>query len=325
MTMVLIIALVLTVVSLILGVGLVLGSSHQRQADQRIDAIKDRMRRREVAGEAEDVRRSRSDSSLQILDRLIKRFLPHPETLRARLERTGKQISIGQYVVASLVCGLVFGLIANLVLGQSLLPSVIAAVFGGLVLPHFHVGRMGDKRKQKFNALFPEAIDLIVRGLRSGLPVTESLKVVSQELAAPVGTEFKSVVDAIGFGESLEDAMWAVARRIDTPDFKFFIVALSVQRETGGNLAETLENLADVLRGRRQMKLKVKALSAEPKYSAAILGALPFIMFGLIAAINLGYIMPLFTDPRGHMLVALGLASQGIGVAVMAKMVRFEI
>ncbi|MHA1566954.1 MAG: type II secretion system F family protein [Alphaproteobacteria bacterium] len=317
--------IVMTVVSLILGVGMLLGGGQKRQADQRISAIKDRMRRREAVDETSDVRLSRSDSSVQFLDRLIKTVLPHPETLRARLERTGKRISIGEYLLTSLVSGVVFGLLANVALGLSILLSILAFAFGALVLPHMMVGRMGEKRKQKFNALFPEAIDLIVRGLRSGLPVTESIKVVSQELAAPVGTEFQSVVDGIGFGKSLEDAMWDVAQRINTPDFKFFIVALSVQRETGGNLAETLENLSDVLRGRRQMKLKIRALSAEPKYSAGILGALPFIMFGLIAAINFEYIVPLFTDSRGNMLIGLGLLSQGIGVAVMVRMVRFEI
>ncbi len=324
MTVIIVAGLVLTVVSLVLGIGLAIGGNG-RATDQRITAIKERMHRREAVDESSDVRRSRSDSSWAMFDRLIKRLFPHPESLRLKLERTGKRISIGEYLLASLVGGAVFGVFANMLLGLSVFGMAVAAAFGGLVLPHLIVGQMGAKRKQKFNALFPEAIDLIVRGLRSGLPVTESLKVVGQELAAPVGTEFKSVIDAIGFGESLEDAMWAVARRIDTPDFKFFIVALSVQRETGGNLAETLENLSNVLRGRRQMKLKIKALSSEPKASAAILGALPFIMFGLISVINFGYITPLFTDPRGHTLIAFGLASQGIGVAVMMKMVRFEI
>jgi len=317
--------IVMTVVSLVLGVGMMLGGGQKRAADQRIAAIKDRMRVRETIDETSDMRRSRADSSVQFLDRLIKTVLPHPETLRERLERTGKKISIGEYLLTSLVSGAVFGLLANVALGLSILLTVLAVAFGALVLPHMMVGRMGEKRKKKFNALFPEAIDLIVRGLRSGLPVTESLKVVSQELAAPVGSEFQSVVDAIGFGKNLEDALWDVARRINTPDFKFFIVALSVQRETGGNLAETLENLSDVLRGRRQMKLKIRALSAEPKYSAGILGSLPFIMFGLIAAINFEYIVPLFTDPRGHTLIGMGLLSQGIGVAVMVRMVRFEI
>ena len=219
MTIVLI-GIVMTVVSLILGVGMLLGGGHKR------------IQRPHSKG-------TRSRGSLEA-DRLIKTVLPHPETLRERLERTGKRISIGEYLLASLVSGAVFGMLAKVALGLSILLTILAIAFGALVLPHMIVGRMGEKRKQRFNALFPEAIDLIVRGLRSGLPVTESLKVVSQELAAPVGTEFQSVVDGIGFGKSVEDAMWAVARRINTPDFKFFIVALSVQRETGGNLAETL-------------------------------------------------------------------------------------
>lgn len=297
------------------------------QVDQRIDKIKEQWRRSQTAGsgEATDVRRERSDSSLAFLDQIIKRFLPRPEMLRARLVQTGKRISIGEYVLASGVCGAIGWLLTSVVGGAGPVTAAGVTLFATIGVPHMVVGRMAARRKAKFTALFPEAIDLIVRGLRSGLPVTESVRVVSQEIGPPVGEEFRSVIDAIGFGETLDDAMWAVAKRIATPEFKFFVVSLSVQRETGGNLAETLENLSDVLRSRRQMKQKVKALASEPKASAIILGSLPFIMFGLIAAINWEYLSQLFTDPRGHRLIIAGLISQAIGVAVMAKMVRFEI
>ena len=120
--------------------------------------------------------------------------------------------------------------------------------------------------------------------------------------------------------------MWDTAQRIDTPEFKFFIISISVQRETGGNLAETLDNLVDILRRRRQMKLKIKAMSSEARASAYIIGSLPFAMFGILLLINPGYAMELFHDPRGLIMVAVGLTSMpGHGVLVMAKMVRFEI
>ncbi len=309
-------------------IGVLLLGNGAAQVDQRIDKIKDQWRRGQLARnpEATDVRRERSgDSSLVFLDHIIKRFLPRPEMLRQRLVQTGKRISIGEYVLASGVCGAIGWLVASVVGGAGPVTATGIALFATVGVPHLVVGRMAAKRQAKFTALFPEAIDLIVRGLRSGLPVTESVRVVSEEIGPPVGEEFRSVIDAIGFGETLDDAMWAVAKRIATPEFKFFVVALSVQRETGGNLAETLENLSDVLRSRRQMKQKIKALASEPKASAMILGGLPFVMFGLIAAINWTYLSELFVDPRGHRLIIGGLISQGIGIAVMVKMTRFEI
>jgi tight adherence protein B len=164
-----------------------------------------------------------------------------------------------------------------------------------------------------------------VRGLRSGLPVTESIRTIGTEVPDPIGVEFRTVTDGVGLGQSLEEALWDAAKRLDTPEFKFFVVSLSIQRETGGNLAETLSNLADILRRRRQMRLKIKAMSSEARASAYILASLPFIVFGAITIFNPGYSMQLFEDPRGHVLVAAGLTSLVVGVLVMAKMIRFEI
>lgn len=308
--------------------GVLLLGDGPAQVDRRIDKIREQQQRRQTALEAgaQNVRRERSnDSSLAFLDHIIKRFLPRPDMLRQRLVQTGRRISIGEYLLASGVCGAIAWLVATVVFDASLVTAIGISLFATIGIPHIVVGRMAGKRKAKFTALFPEAIDLIVRGLRSGLPVTESVRVVSEEIGPPVGEEFRTVIDAIGFGETLDDAMWAVARRIATPEFKFFVVALSVQRETGGNLAETLENLSDVLRSRRQMKQKIKALASEPKASAMILGGLPFIMFALIAAINWEYLSQLFIDPRGHRLIIGGLISQAIGIAVMVKMTKFEI
>ena len=124
---------------------------------------------------------------------------------------------------------------------------------------------------------------------------------------------------------NLEGLLWDIANRIDVPEFRFFIIALSVQRETGGNLSEALENLSDIIRKRRQLKLKIKALSSEAKASAYIIGSLPFIMFGILYVVNAGYISTLFVDPRGPVLLAIGLGFIAVGAGVMWKMVRFEI
>ena len=181
------------------------------------------------------------------------------------------------------------------------------------------------RRLAKFVANFPEAIDLIVRGLKSGLPVTESMKVVGQELPDPVGVEFRRIADNLKFGKTLDEALWTAGRRLDVAEFKFFVISLSIQQETGGNLTETLDNLSDILRKRRQMRLKVKAMSSEARASAMIIGALPFIMFGIIFLLNRDYIMTLFIDPRGVMMVGFVITLMMLGFFVMYKMVRFEI
>ena len=161
--------------------------------------------------------------------------------------------------------------------------------------------------------------------MKSDPSVPESIRIVGQESTVPVGKEFALIADRVKFGETLEEALWDAVKRIDLPDFKFFVVSLAVQRETGGNLAETLENLFDILRRRRQMKLKIKAMSSEARASAMILGSLPFVMFGILAAINGGYVMTLFEDPRGLMMVGFAFTCLGLGVGIMWKMVRFEI
>ena len=171
----------------------------------------------------------------------------------------------------------------------------------------------------------PEAIDLMVRGLKSGLPVTESIGTVAREMQQPLATEFRRVTDGVRFGRGLEEVMWEAARRLDIPEFNFFVISLSIQRETGGNLAETLTNLSDILRRRRQMRQKIKAMSSEAKASAYILGSLPFAMFGIVYCVNPGYASMLFTDPRGLFMLGGGLVSLGIAVLVIVKLIRFEI
>ena len=231
---------------------------------------------------------------------------------------------MGQYGIAS--AGLA-AVTAVLVLTQGL-PPMLALFAGALIgggVPHFVVGFTIARRVNRFNAKFPEAIELLVRGLRSGLPITETIGVVGQEVAGPVGEEFRSIADKMKIGRSLDTALQETADRLGTAEFQFFTITIAIQRETGGNLAETLANLADVLRKRAQMKLKIRAMSSESKASAYIIGVLPFIVFGLIYNLNRNYMIQFFVDER---LIATGLGAMvwmAIGAAIMAKMIRFEI
>ncbi len=246
------------------------------------------------------------------------------EALAMRLNRTGKDWTVSQYAYGSL--GLALGIaVVMFVFSRAPMLSLGIGMLIGAGLPHMVVGHLINKRTNAFITKFPDGIELLVRGLRSGLPVTETLGIVSTEVPGPVGYEFKTVIDRIKVGKTMEDALQDTADKLGIAEFNFFTITLAIQRETGGNLAETLSNLANVLRQRAQMKLKIRAMSSESKASAYIVGSLPFLVFGAIFMINPDYMGTFFTDDR---LIATGLGAgvwMGIGVMMMAKMVNFEI
>lgn len=255
---------------------------------------------------------------------LFDRLVPKPEELRNRLNKTGRDITFKKYVITSLVVGLIITLILIIVAGLSFLPSLMVGIFAGLYLPHAYINRVIKTRLTKFTKQFPEAIDLIVRGLRAGLPVTESINAVAKEMQDPISTEFSMITDEVRLGKTLDEALWSTAKRLDTADFKFFVISLSVQQETGGNLAETLTNLTEILRGRTKLKLKIKAMISEGKASAYIIGSLPFLMCALLSVMNFEYMSVMFTDPRGQIALAGAAIWMGMGVFILAKMINFE-
>ncbi|KUO54471.1 MAG: pilus assembly protein TadB [Sphingomonadales bacterium BRH_c42] len=246
------------------------------------------------------------------------------EALATRLNRSGKKWTLSQYLYASLGVGAFVTVVLFLRTGALLL-SLGVGVLVGAGLPHMVLNYFINKRTNSFTSKFPDGIELLVRGLRSGLPVTETLGVVAQEVPGPVGEEFKSIVERIKIGRTMEEALQETGDRLGIPEFNFFTITLAIQRETGGNLAETLSNLADVLRKRAQMKLKIKAMSSESKASAYIVGSLPFIVFFMIIWINPSYMDGFFTDDRLIVAGLGGLVWMSIGGFIMAKMVSFEI
>ena len=246
------------------------------------------------------------------------------EALQLRLLRSGKGWTLTQYLYTSLGIALTITVLIYLRTGAILMALGVGLVIGGGI-PHMVLNWFIKRRINSFNSKFPDAIELLVRGLRSGLPVTETLQVVAQEIPGPVGIEFKAIVDRIRVGRSMEEALQETADRLGTAEFQFFTITLAIQRETGGNLAETLSNLADVLRKRAQMKLKIKAMSSESKASAYIVGSLPFIVFAMVWWLNGRYLAPFFTDDRLIIAGMGGLCWMTIGALIMAKMVSFEI
>lgn len=244
--------------------------------------------------------------------------------LSLRLERTGKSWTVAQYMYASAGIGILSAIVIMVLFSAPLLGLALGA-FAGAGIPHLAVKYLIAKRTKAFNAKFPDGIELLVRGLRSGLPVTETLSVVAKEVPGPVGVEFQEVVDRVKVGKTLDDSLQETSDKLDLPEFKFFCISLAIQRETGGNLAETLSNLADVLRKRMQMKLKIKAMSSESKASAYIVGSLPFIVFTMVYMLNPEYLGGFFTDDRLIVAGLFGVVWMSLGAFVMYKMVSFEI
>ena len=278
-----------------------------------------------VGSHAGTLRRDEGRSKIPFVDTLFRWLMPRPALLRQRLQRTGRRLNPGEYGLICFVIGGITGVLIDQLLGMSPAISILFGISAGLGLPHMAINFLINRRIKAFIADFPEAIDLIVRGLKSGLPIPESIRTVANEMKDPIGLEFRSVTEKIKLGVTMDDALAEIAERITAPEYRFFVISLAVQRETGGNLAETLENLSDILRKRRQMRLKIKAMSSEANASAMILGSLPFAMFGILAVVNFDYVGQLFTDPRGHFLLGAGLGSLAMGIFVMRKMVRFEI
>ena len=258
------------------------------------------------------------------MDLAFGKLLPNRENLKKRLAMTGKSWTVGQYGMASAGLFAVVTLLLRLK-GLPILLALLVGIVLGAGLPHWFVGKVIKRRVGKFTVKFPDAIELLVRGLRSGLPISETMGVVAQEVDGPVGEEFRSVSDKMKIGRTMDAALQDTADRLGTPEFQFFVITIAIQRETGGNLAETLANLANVLRQRSQMKLKIRAMSSESKASAYIVGSLPFIVFILIWFINASYMQNFFIDQRLEVAGIGGMVWMGLGAFIMAKMVNFEI
>jgi tight adherence protein B len=244
--------------------------------------------------------------------------------LRLRIERAGMTTSIRTFYTVSALCALVSAAI-YLLLGFSLLtlPSVLAAM--GIGLPRFYLSRKAKRRQFKFTQLFADAIDVMVRGIRSGLPVGECLNIIARESPEPLAAEFTLIIEGQRLGMTLKQALERACRRMPTADMKFFAVVLNLQQQTGGNLGETLAGLSSLLRGRKKMADKVRAMSSEARMTASIIGVLPFLIALVIFVINPGYMMLLWTDPMGNVILFGGLLWMAIGVFIMKQMISFEI
>lgn len=199
------------------------------------------------------------------------------------------------------------------------LAGCLAAFF---LAPRFLLKHQQEGADQKFMAGFPDTIDMVTRMLRAGLPITSAIREVGQEAPAPVAQVFANLADQMAIGITFEDALATASQRIGLADFRFFSVAISLQRATGGNLAATLDILSDIMRRRRAMRLKARAVTGEARMSAIVLGVIPFLVFGALAVTSPGYLAPLFTDPRGKIILVIAAGFLTIGFGIIRQLMR---
>ena len=276
--------------------------------------------RAKAAANTPDARRKQILKTLKEQDQQKKKA---SLTIGARLRAAGLGDNVRMFWIISGVIGVVVGLLL-LLLRQMPILALGAAFAAGFGLPRWVVGMMATARTKKFTEAFSDAIDIIVRGIKSGLPVHDCLKIIGKECPEPLAGEFRVLVENTGMGMSMEQALERMYERMPTNELRFFTIVLSIQSKTGGNLAEALGNLSTVLRSRKLMKEKIKALSAEAIASALIIGSLPPGVIILISVTAPTYMAPMFTDQRGHFMLMIAGFWMSCGIFVMRKMINFK-
>lgn len=245
-------------------------------------------------------------------------------TVKQMIHQAGLELDMKVFVIASIIVGVVLFL-ATLIAGVPVFVAAIAGVVGAVGLPRWFINYLAKRRREKFLHDFADAIDVMVRGIKAGLPVTDALKVIARETPAPVGPEFSEVVEGQRIGITIDQGLNRMFERMPLQEVNFLAIVMAIQAKTGGNLAEALGNLSKVLRDRKKMKQKVQSVSQEAKASAMIIGALPFVIAGGMMILNPTYLMPMFETKLGNiMLIGSGIW-MGIGALVMRKMISFDI
>jgi tight adherence protein B len=280
-----------------------------------------RVARKDPRAEKGEDRRKQIMAQLKELERQDRK---NRVTIEARLRQAGLALTVRNFWILSLIVGLVIGGVALLVSHKPLVGLGLGFA-GGLGLPRWVVGFLAGRRVKAFTTEFANAVDIIVRGIKSGLPVNDCFKIIGRESPAPLGPEFQRLVENVGMGLTIEQSLEKMYQRMPTPELRFFTIVLAIQQKTGGNLAEALANLSQVLRSRKLMREKIKAMSSEATASAGIIGSLPPGVMIIVSLTTPAYMGRMFTDPRGHLMLIGSAIWMGLGIFVMKKMISFKI
>ncbi|MBV8394535.1 MAG: type II secretion system F family protein [Alphaproteobacteria bacterium] len=310
----------------ILALGTVFGGFFaERRLRDRLEDLEGRTRTGKRTLQMATLRRAEKSGRLANFDKLLWRWFPNAGSMRAKLQTTGMNVTLGDLAFASLALAVAMAFLLYLVLDLPPLVAIAGSLAVGVGLPNLVIVSKARRRGRKFNLLFPEAIDLIVRALRAGLPVQEAIANVSRDIKEPVGSVFQRAQQEMQLGVPIEQALWRVAKTVQTDEFNFLIVALSIQRDTGGNLAETLGNLSQLLRARQQLRLKIRAFTSEARTTMLIMAGLPFLVGGGLFLISPEYIKPLVTTPAGQMIAFGAGCSMAMGIFIMNKIATIKV
>jgi tight adherence protein B len=244
-------------------------------------------------------------------------------SLATRIDQAGLSVTAQQYLIGSLVFGLLLSAVTYFE-SKSALLTFLVGVTGAVGLPQLTLARLRIRRINKFIANFPTAIDIIVRGIKSGLPLGDTIRIAAAESPEPVKSEFRKVVEALSVGMTLPEAVERMAQRVPIAETNFFSIVIAIQGKSGGNLSEAMGNLSRVLRERKKMKGKISAMSMEAKASAAIIGAVPFFVVGALYVSSPNYVSLLWLTSHGRMISEIAICWMAIGVAMMKKMIAFD-
>lgn len=297
--------------------------SGERKASKRVATVS-AARSSQRGGTGKEITNTRKQEVQKTIKELEARQKSKKKvSLAMRLARAGLDVPPRSFYMACVVSGVVLGLVAFLT-GSSPLVSGVAALVGAFGLPRWLLAFLAVRRQKKFNEEFANAIDVIVRGVKSGLPLNDCLKIIARETAEPVRSEFQALVEQQSIGVPLVSAFERMYDRIPVAEVNYFGIVIAIQQQSGGNLAEALGNLSAVLRDRARLRGKVAAFSAEAKTSAAIIGALPPIVMLAVYISTPDYISLLWTHPTGHILLAGSGFWMLCGVLIMRKMINFD-
>lgn len=299
------------------------GSGERRQ--KRIQELTGKEGLPRARAAQKDLTRERRRIVQETLKELEEKQKEHKarQSIKRQLEQAGLEISMPVFYGASAGFGVTCGLLA-FVFGLGPWVSLGAIFIAGLGVPRWAIGFMCGSRKRAFAEEFANAIDVIVRGVKSGLPLNECLNIIARESQDPVKTEFQALVDAQRMGVPIDQALDRMYESMPIPEVNFFAIVLGIQQQTGGNLSEALANLSSVLRGRKSMKGKIQAMSSEAKASAMIIGSLPPGVMAMVYMTTPDYMSLLWTEPLGQMMAGGGVLWMGSGIFIMRKMINFN-
>jgi tight adherence protein B len=297
------------------------GKRLEQIADGKKDSKMSSFRARLAEDQKDNRRRQIQDSLKEVEDDQKRR--KKKMTLRNLISQAGLDITTRTFWFASLIVGIVL-LVLPVIFGLPIFVGLGLAFVGFLGLPRWFLGFLRKRRQNKFLNDFADAIDVMVRALKAGLPVSESMKIIAAESGPPVGPEFLEVVEGQRIGISIDQGIERMVERIPLSEVNFLAIVMTIQSKTGGNLSEALANLSRVLRDRKKMKQKIRSVSQEAKSSAAIIGSLPFIIAGALTVLNPTYLNPMFETNLGNILLVGSGTWMCMGVLIMRKMINFE-